>query len=103
MVTLLIKGGEIELHHSVRFATVRNRANKAKALLIDYQNGALEPEGQINPAPKVFKPGHLLTFFTAVEETEDNPEGKGRISIDVESYLGVMSDDPKDYGSEEEE
>lgn len=97
MVTLIIRGGEIVLHPEERFNTVRNRLNKAKAMLIDYQNGNLEPEGTKNPAPAVFKPFHLLSFRT----DNDTDEG-GRISLDVENIIGVMSDEPKDGGGEDE-
>ncbi len=95
--TILIRGGEIELHHSENFNKIRHRANKAKQMLIDYQNGNIDgvTKGQ------KFEPAHVLTF-----RTDNGTDEGGRISVDVENYIGVMSDEPKDVGGggdEEEE
>jgi len=88
--TLLIRGGEIALHESENFNKIRHRVNKAKKMLIDYQNGNIDGESK----GQVFQPAHVLSFKT----DNDTDEG-GRISVDVESYIGVMSDDPKDVGA----
>ena len=91
---LLIRGGEIELHPSENFNKIRHRANKAKKMLIDYQNGNIDGEQK----GQKFEPAHMLSFRTAAMEDDETEDG-GRISIDVESYIGVMSTDPKDVGS----
>src|SRR4051812_25021245 len=89
--TLIIRGGEITLHESENFNKVRHRANKAKKMLIDYQNGNIDGETK----GQKFEPAHVLSFRTAAV---DDDEDGGRISIDVESYIGVMSTEPKDTG-----
>jgi hypothetical protein len=95
---LLIRGGEIELHPSENFNKIRHRANKAKKMLIDYQNGNIDGQSK----GQKFEPAHVLSFRTAAvyddnDEVVGSEEG-GRISIDVENYIGVMSTDPKDVG-----
>jgi hypothetical protein len=88
---LMVRGGEIELHPSENFNKIRHRANKAKKMLIDYQNGNIDGETK----GQKFEPAHVLSFRTAAV---DDDEDGGRISIDVESYIGVMSTEPKDVG-----
>ena len=80
--TLIIRGGEIELHDSERFNKVRQRLNAARKLSEDYKNGAVAGE-------KDFQPFHLLTFRTADD---------GRFCGDIENVFGVLSDEPKDVG-----
>jgi hypothetical protein len=87
--TLLVRGGEIALHESENFNKIRHRANKAKKMLIDYQNGNIDGVSK----DQKFQPAHVLTF-----RTDNDTEEGGRISIDVENYIGVMSDEPKDVG-----
>jgi hypothetical protein len=87
--TILIRGGEIALHESENFNKIRHRANRAKKMLIDYQNGNIDGESK----GQKFEPAHVLSFFTDLGDGE-----KGRISIDVENYIGVMSDEAKDAG-----
>jgi hypothetical protein len=85
--TLIIRGGEITLHESENFNKIRHRANKAKKMLIDYQNGNIDGQSK----GQKFQPAHILTF-----KTDNGEEEGGRISIDVEDYIGVMSDEAKD-------
>jgi len=87
--TLIIRGGEITLHESENFNKVRHRANKAKKMLIDYQNGNID--GQTKG--QKFQPAHILTF-----KTDNGEDEGGRISIDIENYIGVLSDEAKDVG-----
>ena len=87
--TLIIRGGEIALHESENFNKIRHRANKAKKMLIDYQNGNIDGQSK----GQKFEPSHILTF-----KTDNGEEEGGRISIDIENYIGVMSDEPKDSG-----
>lgn len=96
--TLLIRGGEIALHPSVSYNLVIQRANKAKAMFTDYQNGNIAAESTNPGPPKTFKPGHLLSF-----KTDNGTEEGGRISVDVENYIGVISDEAKDVGGGEDE
>lgn len=90
--TLIFRGGDIELHHTENFNKIRHRVNKAKKQLIDYQNGNIDgvTKGQ------KFEPAHVLSFRTA--PMDDDDEDGGRITIDVESYIGVISTEPKDVG-----
>jgi hypothetical protein len=92
--TLLIRGGEIELHPSENFNKIRHRANKAKKMLIDYQNGNIDGVSK----DQKFDPAHVLSF-----RTDNGAEEGGRISVDVENYIGVISDEPKDQGGNDEE
>jgi hypothetical protein len=62
-------------------------------MLIDYQNGNIDGETK----GQKFEPAHVLSFRTAAMEDDEDDAG-GRISIDVESYIGVMSTEPKDTG-----
>jgi hypothetical protein len=87
--TLIIRGGEIALHESENFNKVRHRANKAKKMLIDYQNGNIDGTSK----GQKFEPSHILTF-----KTDNETEEGGRISIDIENYIGVLSDEAKDVG-----
>ena len=84
-VTLLVRGGEIELHESEKFNKVRHRLNRARKMSEDYKNGAIDgkSEGQ------KFEPFHLLTFRTADD---------GRFACDIENCIGALSDEPKDIG-----
>ena len=67
-------------------------------MLVDYQNGNIGAESTNPGPPKQFKPGHLLSF-----KTDNGSEEGGRISIDVENYIGVISDEAKDVGGGEDE
>ena len=89
-VTLLVRGGEIELHESEKFNKVRHRLNKARKLSEDYKNGAIDgkSEGQ------KFEPFHLLSFRTADD---------GRFTGDIENVIGALADDPKDAGGGNDE
>jgi hypothetical protein len=84
-VTLLVRGGEVELHESEKFNKVRHRLNRARKLSEDYKNGAIDgkTEGQ------KFEPFHLLTFRTADD---------GRFAVDIENTIGALSDEAKDVG-----
>jgi hypothetical protein len=90
---LMVRGGEIELHPSENFNKIRHRANKAKKMLIDYQNGNIDGETK----GQKFELAHVLSFRTAAMEDDEDDAG-GRISIDIESYIGIMSTEPKDVG-----
>jgi hypothetical protein len=81
--TLLVQGGEIELSDS--FNKTRDRLNKALKQKIDYENS--ESGGE-------YKPAHTLSFKTA-----DN----GRVAINPDKVIGVLSDEPKDMGSASED
>jgi hypothetical protein len=87
--TLIIRGGEIALHESENFNKIRHRANKAKKMLIDYQNGNIDGVSK----DQRFQPAHVLTF-----RTDNDTEEGGRVSVDVENYIGVLSDEAKDVG-----
>ena len=89
-VTLLVRGGEIELHESEKFNKVRHRLNRARKLSEDYKNGAIDgkTEGQ------KFEPFHLLSFRTADD---------GRFCGDIENTIGCMSDEAKDQGGSDED
>jgi len=88
--TLLIRGGEIELHESENFNKIRHRLNKARKLSEDYKNGTIDgsSDGQ------KFDPFHVLTVRTADD---------GRLAVDIENTIGVLSDEPRDGGGEEED
>lgn len=88
--TLLVRGGEIELHESENFNKIRQRLNRARKMAEDYKNGAIDgkSEGQ------GFEPFHILSFRTADD---------GRISIDIENTIGVLSDISKDGASDDDE
>jgi hypothetical protein len=81
--TLIVRGAEIELHESESFMKVRQRLNRARKLAEDYKNGAVGGE------KKDFEPFHVLTFRTSDD---------GRIAVDIENTIGVLSDTAKDVG-----
>ena len=83
-VTLLVRGGEIELHESEKFNKVRHRLNKARKLDEDYKNGAISGNDD-----QKFEPFHMLTFRTADD---------GRFCGDIQNVFGALSDEPKDSG-----
>jgi hypothetical protein len=89
-VTLLVRGGEIELHESEQFNKVRHRLNRARKMSEDYKNGTIDgkTEGQ------KFQPFHMLTFRTADD---------GRFTGDIENVFGALSDEPRDGGNTDEE
>jgi hypothetical protein len=87
--TLLVRGGEIELHESEKFNKVRHRLNRARKLSEDYKNGAVAGDKE-----QKFEPFHLLTFRTADD---------GRFAVDIENTIGVLSDEPKDIGGNDED
>jgi hypothetical protein len=88
--TLLVRGGEIELHESENFNKIRQRLNRARKLAEDYKNGAIDgkSEGQN------FEPFHILSFRTADD---------GRVAYDIENCFGVLSDEPKDGAGNDED
>jgi hypothetical protein len=89
--TLLVRGGEIELHESEKFNKIRHRLNKARKLSEDYKNGAISGAGEDG---QKFEPFHVLTFRTADE---------GRVAVDIENCIGVMSDESRDGANEDDE
>lgn len=94
---LIVQGGEIELHESESFNKARHRLNKAKKLVIDYENGNIDG----NSKDEKFDPFHQLSFRTAFTD-DDYPDG-GRISVDPVKVIGVRSDDHKDLGGGSDE
>jgi hypothetical protein len=88
--TLLIRGGEIELHETENFNKIRHRLNKGRKLSEDYKNGTIDgsTDGQ------KFDPFHVLTFRTSDD---------GRLSVDIENCIGVLSDEPRDGGAEDDD
>ena len=88
--TLLVRGGEIELHDEERFNKIRHRLNKARKLSEDYKNGTID--GKTNG--QKFDPFHVLTFRTADD---------GRLAVDIENVIGVLSDESKDIGGSDDE
>lgn len=86
--TLLVRGGEIELHDSELFNKVRQRLNRARKLSEDYKNGTIS--GDKNNGETPFEPFHVLSFRTADD---------GRVAVDIENCIGVLSDEPKDVGA----
>jgi hypothetical protein len=88
--SLLIRGGEIELHDAENFNKIRHRLNKARKLSEDYKNGAIDG----NSEGQKFDPFHVLTFRTADD---------GRIAVDIENCIGVLSDVPRDGGAEDDD
>lgn len=84
--TLLVRGGEIELHDSELFNKVRQRLNRARKLSEDYKNGTISGDKK----EAAFEPFHVLTFKTADD---------GRVAVDIENCIGVLSDEPKDVGA----
>jgi hypothetical protein len=88
--TLLIRGGEIELHESENFNKIRHRLNKARKLSEDYKNGTIDG----NSEGQKFDPFHVLTLRTSDD---------GRIAVDIENCIGVLSDEPRDGAGEDDE
>ena len=97
-VTLLVRGGEVELHESEKFNKVRHRLNRARKLSEDYKNGTIGGT-KSGDGDQKFEPFHLLTFKTADEDSEEG----GRICVDIENCIGALSDEPKDTGSVNDE
>jgi hypothetical protein len=89
-VTLLVRGGEIELHESEKFNKVRHRLNRARKLSEDYKNGAIDGKSD----GQKFEPFHLLSFRTADD---------GRFTGDIENVFGCLSDEAKDGGGADDE
>jgi hypothetical protein len=81
--TLLVRGGEIELHDSEKFNKIRHRLNRARKLSEDYKNGSISG----TDSDQKFEPFHVLSFRTADD---------GRLAVDIENVIGVMSDEIKD-------
>lgn len=90
MVTLIVQGGEIELHESEKFNKIRHRLNRAKKLLLDYENGNIDGTSK----DERFEPFHMLTFRTSDD---------GRVTVDPMKVIGATADDPKDSADEDEE
>jgi hypothetical protein len=90
--TLLVRGGEIELHEAENFNKIRHRLNRARKMSEDYKNGTISGDKADNG--QKFEPFHVLTFRTADD---------GRLSVDIENVIGVMSDEPRDGSGEDEE
>lgn len=89
-VTLLVRGGEIELHESEKFNKVRHRLNRARKMSEDYKNGAIDGKSD----GQKFEPFHLLSFRTADD---------GRFTGDIENVFGCLSDEAKDSGAEDDD
>lgn len=87
---LLIRGGEIELHETENFNKIRHRLNKGRKLSEDYKNGTIDGKSD----GEKFDPFHVLTFRTADD---------GRLAIDIENCIGVLSDEPRDGAGEDDE
>jgi hypothetical protein len=87
---IIVQGGSIELHESESYNKARHRLNRAKKLIIDYENGNIDG----NSDGQKFEPFHILSFRTA----ED-----GRVSIDPAKVMGVTSDEPKDVVGADED
>jgi hypothetical protein len=81
--TLLVRGGEIELHETENFNKIRHRLNKARKLSEDYKNGTIDG----NSEGQKFDPFHVLTFRTVND---------GRLAVDIENTIGVLSDEARD-------
>ena|ERR1700754_770284 len=94
--TLIFRGGEVSLHPSEKYNKVRQRINKAIAQFVDYQNGNIDPEGTEKGQTKIFQPVHLLSFKTVTYDDNDEIESVGRIAINPEHVIGVLSDEEKD-------
>lgn len=89
--TLLIRGGNIDLHEDEAFNKVQHRIEAAKKHRIDYELGNADKFDDGNKTK--------LLFFTDLGEG-----GAGRIYVDVADCFGVMSDEYRDgYGSEKPE
>lgn len=88
-VTLILQGGEVDLHESESFNKIRHRLNKAQKLKMDYENGAVAGTGEDGVK---FEPYHILTFRTEAGEDEEG----GRISVSLEKIVGILSDESKD-------
>lgn len=90
---LLVRGGEIELHESENFNKIRHRLNRGRKLSEDYKNGSIS--GSKNgEGDQKFEPFHMLTFRTADD---------GRVAVDIENTIGVLSSEAKDGFSDEDE
>jgi hypothetical protein len=89
MLTLVLAGAEIELdEEELTYNGARRRLDEIAAARIDYENGVEDEEGN-----KVeYKPFNKLSFKTA--------EG-GRITVNPEKVIGLLSDQAKDVGSGE--
>lgn len=84
MLTLVLAGAEIELDESaLSYNGAKRRLDKVAQQRIDYENGQEGVE---------YKPFSELSFKTA--------EG-GRITVNPEKVIGLLSDQPKDVGAEE--
>jgi len=92
--TLLVRGGEIELHDSESFNKVRQRLNRARKLSEDYKNGTISGDKESGNGAQAFEPFHLLSFRTS--------DG-GRLAVDIENTIGVLSDQYKDIKTDEED
>lgn len=81
--TLLVRGGEIQLHESEKFTKVKQRVTAAKKQRLDYKSGASDK----------FADGKKteLLFFTDLGDGD-----AGRILVDIDDCIGVMSDEYKD-------
>lgn len=92
-VELIMQGGSITLDESEKFNKWRHRLNKAKKMMIDYENGNIDgvtkASKEHNQPSQVFEPFHVLTAKT---------EGGGRVSIDPAKFIAMTSDEAKDVG-----
>lgn len=86
---LIVQGGSITLHESESFNKVRHRLNRAKKMIIDYENGNIDGTTK----GEKFEPFHELSFRT---------EEDGRVSVDPAKVIGVTSDEPKDVGGSDD-
>lgn len=90
MVTLLFKGGSIELSEREKFQKVTKRIEAAKQNRLDYELGNV----------KEFNKGDStkILFFTDLGEEGGEWQGEGRIFLDIADVIGCISDEYKDGG-----
>lgn len=80
---IVMQGGSIELADEETFNKARSRVNDALKMKIDFENGNIDGKTD----GEKFQPMHLLSFDTA--------DG-GRVSVNPEKIIAVLSDKPKD-------
>jgi hypothetical protein len=90
MVTLIFKGGSIELSEREKFQKVSKRIEAAKQNRLDYELGNT----------KDFSKGDStkIMFFTDLGEDNGEWQGEGRIFLDIGDVIGCTSDEYKDGG-----
>lgn len=91
MVTLILAGANVELHEDENFNKVRSRINQALT------GSNHQGEKETNEKHR-HRPLNKLTFFTDMGDGE-----KGRIAVNPEKIIGIMSDEEKDPGNVRDE